>query len=860
MNQEQFTLKANQAVQDCARIAAEHGNQEIVPLHLVKSILAVPENIVSETIKKIGVDDVQLNAAIEKELATLPKVQGAEPYLGNALKKILNQAGSVAGQFRDEYISTEHLLLAVIDFNEAAAKLLKRFGINRDLFLKALMEIRGSQTITDPNPEEKFQALKRYGRDLVQLAHDGKLDPVIGRDDEIRRVMQVLVRRTKNNPLLLGEAGVGKTAIAEGLALRIVQGDVPEMLKDKRIITLDIGALLAGAKYRGEFEDRLKAVIKEVTESDGQVILFIDELHTIVGAGAAEGAVDASNMLKPALARGELRAIGATTLNEYKKYIEKDPALERRFQPVQVKEPTVEETISILRGLKEKYEIHHGVKISDAALIAAATLSNRYISDRFLPDKAIDLIDEASSKLRIEMDSQPEELDELERRIMQLEIERQALKKEDSRDAKEKLKSLLAELEQQKILRDKIKSHWQKEKNLLHKLRDLHEESDKLRLQQQDAERRNDYELASQIQYGKLPEKKKESETVQANLEKLQKEKKILTEEIGEEDIAEVVSKWTGIPVSKMLGGEREKLVRMEEILKQRVIGQDEAVNAVSRILRRAKAGLQDPRRPIGSFIFLGPTGVGKTELAKALSEFIFNSEKAMVRIDMSEYMEKHSVAKLIGAPPGYIGYDEGGQLTEAIKRKPYALILLDEIEKAHNDVFNLLLQILEDGRLTDAKGKTINFNNTIIIMTSNLGSEIIQAQSDYQEIKARVQELLYKYFKPEFLNRIDEIITFKPLTPENIVKIAGLQIAQLQKLLAGQRITLTVSEPALAKLAAAGFHPSLGARPLRRIIQHEIQDKLAMMILDGSLPVNASVLVDFKKEYFVFKTSAGER
>jgi len=856
MNQERFTLKANQAIQDSIQLGVTFGNQEITPLHLAHSIMSIPENIVSETVKKIGADIQALLAAMNKELNSLPKVQGAEPYLNNNMKKVISQASAIASQFRDEYVSSEHLFLAIIDLNEAAAKILISFGINKDVFLKALMEIRGTQTITDPSPEEKFQALKRYGRDLVQLAREGKLDPVIGRDDEIRRVMQVLVRRTKNNPLLIGEAGVGKTAIAEGLALRIVQGDVPEMLKDKKIITLDIGSLLAGAKYRGEFEDRLKAVIKEVTESDGQIILFIDELHTIVGAGAAEGSVDASNMLKPALARGELRAIGATTLNEYKKYIEKDPTLERRFQPVLIKEPTVEETISILRGLKEKYEIHHGVKITDAALIAAAILSNRYISDRFLPDKAIDLIDESSAKLRIEMDSQPEELDELERKIMQLEIERQALKKEGSRDSKEKLKSLLADLDGLKIKRDKIKTHWLKEKELIHKLRDLQEESDKLRLQQQDAERRNDYELASQIQYGKLPENKKESETVQKSLSELQKEKKILTEEISEEDIAEVVSKWTGIPVSKLLGGEKEKLVHMEEILKQRVIGQDEALNAVSRILRRARAGLQDPHRPIGSFIFLGPTGVGKTELAKALSEFIFNSEKAMVRIDMSEYMEKHSVAKLIGAPPGYIGYDEGGQLTEAIKRKPYALILLDEIEKAHGDVFNLLLQILEDGRLTDAKGKTINFNNTIIIMTSNLGSEIIQEQSDYQEIKTKVHELLYKYFKPEFLNRIDEIITFKPLTPENIVKIASLQIKQLQKLLGDQKITMTISDQALAKLAAAGFHPSLGARPLRRVIQREIQDKLAMMILDGSLLANAKVSIDFKKDNFVFKTS----
>jgi ATP-dependent Clp protease ATP-binding subunit ClpB len=853
MNNEQFTLKANQAIQDCVRFASERGNQEIMPLHLLKAILAVPDNVVSEAIKKIGVDTARLDSAIDADLNALPKVQGAEPYLGSALKKVIAQGAPIAGRFHDEYVSTEHLALAIMDLNDSAAKILKNFGIGKDVFLKALMEIRGNQTITDPNPEDKFQALKRYGRDLVELARKGKLDPVIGRDEEIRRVMQVLVRRTKNNPLLLGEAGVGKTAIAEGLALRIVQGDVPEMLKDKKVITLDIGSMLAGAKYRGEFEDRLKAVIKEVTESEGRIILFIDELHTIVGAGAAEGSVDASNMLKPALARGELRAIGATTLNEYKKYIEKDPALERRFQPVLIKEPTVEETISILRGLKEKYEIHHGVKITDAALIAAATLSNRYISDRFLPDKAIDLIDEASSKLRIEMDSQPEELDELERKIMQLEIERQALKKEGSKDAKDKLKVLLADLELLKVKRDKIKSHWQKEKDLIHKLRDLKEEADLLRLQQQEAERRNDYELASQIQYGRLPENKKESDKIQEQLATLQKEKKILTEEITQEDIAEIVSRWTGVPVSKLLGGEREKLLRMEEILRKRVIGQDEAVNAVSRVVRRSRAGLQDSHRPIGSFIFLGPTGVGKTELAKALSEFIFNSEKAMVRIDMSEYMEKHSVSKLIGAPPGYVGYEEGGQLTEAVKRKPYALILLDEIEKAHSDVFNILLQILEDGRLTDGKGKTVNFTNTLIIMTSNLGSEIIQEERDYGTIKKKLHELLFKYFKPEFLNRIDEIITFRPLNRENIQKIAELQIEHLRELLATQKIALTVSPQAIARLAETGFDPQLGARPLRRVIQQEIQDKLSVMILEGLLASGSVVDVDFKKDRFTF-------
>jgi ATP-dependent Clp protease ATP-binding subunit ClpB len=853
MNQEQFTLKADQAIQDSIRLAGEHGNQEIAPLHLLQAILAVPENIVNETLKKVGADEAPLRAALDQEIARLPKVQGAEPYLGSALKKALQQGRTIAGQFKDEYISTEHLVLAIMDLNEAASRLLKRFGVSRDAFLKALMEIRGNRTITDPSPEEKFQALKRYGRDLVQLARDGKLDPVIGRDEEIRRVMQVLVRRTKNNPVLIGEAGVGKTAIAEGLALRIVQGDVPEMLKDKKVVSLDIGGLLAGAKYRGEFEDRLKAVIKEVTDARGQVILFIDELHTIVGAGAAEGAVDASNMLKPALARGELRAIGATTLNEYKKHIEKDPALERRFQPVLVKEPTVEETISILRGLKEKYEIHHGIKITDAALIAAATLSHRYISDRFLPDKAIDLVDESASRLRIEMDSLPEELDELERRITQMEVERQALKKENSPDAKAKLKALLSDLEERKLARDQIRSHWQKEKDLIHRLRDLKEESDKLRLQQQDAERRNDYELASQIQYGRLPENRSQSELIQKQLAALQKEKKILTEEITEEDIAEVVSRWTGIPVSKLLGGERERLLRMEDILKLRVVGQDEAVDAVARVVRRSRAGLQDPNRPLGSFIFLGPTGVGKTELAKALSEFIFNSERSMVRIDMSEYMEKHSVAKLIGAPPGYIGYEEGGQLTETVKRKPYSLILLDEIEKAHGDVFNILLQILEDGRLTDGKGKTVNFTNTIVIMTSNLGSEIIQEERDYDRMKAQLHGLLFKYFKPEFLNRIDEIITFRPLTPENIQRIAELQIGHLRELLATQQIALTVSPAAVARLAQAGFDPQLGARPLRRVIQQEIQDRLSLMILEGRLAPGAAVHVDFAKDRFTF-------
>jgi ATP-dependent Clp protease ATP-binding subunit ClpB len=805
-------------------------------------------------VKKIGVDPKGIIPGLEAEVDRLPKVQGAEHYAGKEFKKVLDQSVKIAAQFKDDYVSTEHLMLAVFEVGGSAAKLLAASGVNKENFLKVLMEIRGSGKVTDQSPEEKMQALKRYGRDLVELAASGKMDPVIGRDDEIRRIMQVLVRRTKNNPVLIGEAGVGKTAVAEGLAVRIVQGDVPELLKDKRIITLEIGSLLAGAKYRGEFEERLKAVIKEVVESNGEIILFIDELHTIVGAGAAEGAVDASNMLKPALARGELRAIGATTLNEYKKYIEKDPALERRFQPVFIKEPSVEETISILRGIKEKYEIHHGIKITDAALIASAKLSNRYISDRFLPDKAIDLMDEASSRLRIEMDSLPRELDELERKIMQMEIEKQALKKENSADAKEKLKSLVNELEVLKTEQVKIRAHWEREKDFINQLRVLKEEIDRLKIQQQEAERNNDYELASQIQYGKLPEIDKRIETVRDQLAKVQEEKKILTEEITEEDIAEVVSRWTGIPVNKLLSGERGKLLKMEEILRRRVVGQDEAVSAVSRVIRRSKAGLHAPDRPIGSFMFLGPTGVGKTELAKSLSEFIFNSEKAMVRIDMSEYMEKHSVAKLIGAPPGYVGYEEGGQLTEAVKRRPYSLILLDEIEKAHHDVFNVLLQILDDGRLTDAKGKTVNFANAIIIMTSNLGSEIIQEKTSYNEIKQEVDRLLYRYFKPEFLNRIDEIITFKPLDRDIIKEITSIEIGKLARMLEGTKIAIEISDTAMNKLAELGFNPVLGARPLKRVMQREIQDRLSTMILEGSLLPQSTVHIDYRGGEFVFE------
>ncbi|MGE5340355.1 MAG: ATP-dependent chaperone ClpB [Candidatus Omnitrophota bacterium] len=854
MNRDQFTLKANESVERSVKVAEEYGNQELSPLHLAHGIISEPENIVPEVIKKIGIDTGTVLSKLTDEINKLPKIQGmVDRYPGSDYKKVLNKSTEIMGQFKDDYVSTEHLFLAILDIGDKATKTLNSAGITKEKFLRVLMELRGTMKVTDQNPEEKTQALKRYGRDLIQLARDGKLDPVIGRDDEIRRIMQVLVRRTKNNPVLIGDAGVGKTAVVEGLALRIVQGDVPELLKDKRIVALDIGSLLAGAKYRGEFEDRLKAVIKEVMDSNGEIILFIDELHTIVGAGAAEGAVDASNMLKPALARGELRSIGATTLNEYKKYIEKDPALERRFQPVFIKEPSVEETISILRGLKEKYEIHHGIKITDAALIAAATLSNRYITDRFLPDKAIDLMDEASARLRIEMTSQPQELDELERKIMQLEIERQALRKEDSPDAKEKLKVLVDELNQFKLERDKIRAHWEREKSLIQKLRDLKEEIDRLKNLQQEAERKNDYEMASQIQYGRIPETNKKIEAIQTQLADLQKIKKILTEEITEEDIAQVVSRWTGIPVSKLMSGERDKLLHMEDILKQRVVGQNEAVAAVSNVIRRSKAGLHAPGRPIGSFMFLGPTGVGKTELAKALSEFMFNSEKAMVRIDMSEYMEKHSVAKLIGAPPGYVGYEEGGQLTEAVKRRPYSLILLDEIEKAHPDVFNILLQLLDDGRLTDAKGKTVNFANTIIIMTSNLGSELIQGQTNYADMKRQVEQLLYQHFKPEFLNRIDEIITFIRLTAEMIREITRIEITKLERLLREEKIYIDVSDGALDELAAMGFDPILGARPLRRVIQREIQDPLSMMILEGKLLPESRILIRYQDNHFTF-------
>jgi len=853
MTRDKFTLKANEAVEKGVQIAEERNHPEVDTFHLAAALLEDERGMVVETLKKMGVDPRRIAARVEEELSKRPSVQGGERSASRGFSQILRKAMKLAGRFKDEYISTEHLFLALLE-DSHASRLLDEAGVSAEAFMTALMEIRGNGQVTDPNPEDKVQALRRYGRDLVQLARDGRLDPVIGRDEEIRRVMQVLVRRTKNNPVLIGEAGVGKTAIVEGLALRIVQDDVPEILKDKRLVTLDIGSLLAGAKYRGEFEDRLKAVIREVSESDGRIILFIDELHTIVGAGAAEGAVDASNMLKPALARGELRAIGATTLKEYKKYIEKDPALERRFQPIFVREPSVEETISILRGIKDKYEIHHGIRITDAALIGAATLSNRYISDRFLPDKAIDLVDEAASRLRIEMDSRPEELDELERRILQMEVERQALKKENSADSREKMRLLVDELNSLKIERDRIREHWLKEKEFIQKIRDFKARLEELGNQQQEAQRRNDFEKASQIQYGLVPETQQGMRKARADLEELQRERSILNEEITEEDVAEVVSRWTGIPVSKLMDGERERLGRMEEVLRRRVIGQDEAVNAVSRVIRRSKAGLQDPDRPIGSFLFLGPTGVGKTELARTLAEFMFNSEKAMVRLDMSEYMEKHSVARLIGSPPGYIGHDEGGQLTEMVKRRPYSLILLDEIEKAHPDVFNVLLQILDDGRLTDGKGKTVNFTNTVIIMTSNLGSQLILGEKDHEKVSRDLKELLFQHFKPEFLNRIDEIITFRSLGAEVIRRIVAKEIDHLRLRLRDSRLDLEVSEAALDRLAELGTDHDLGARPLRRVIQREVQDRLSTMILEGRLAPGARVRMDIGEGGFIVK------
>jgi ATP-dependent Clp protease ATP-binding subunit ClpB len=857
MRLDKLTTKSQEALQQAQGLAEKRNHQAIDVEHLLFALIGQKEGVVLALLQKLGVPPTTVAERLQKALDRLPQVTGAagQTYITPRLKKVIESAESEAEALKDEYISTEHLLLAMVQDGGEAGKILKDLGASRDKILSALVGIRGAQRITDPNPEEKYQALEKYGRDLTDLARKGKLDPVIGRDDEIRRIIQVLSRRTKNNPVLIGEPGVGKTAIVEGLALRIVNGDVPEGLKEKRLLALDLGAMVAGAKYRGEFEDRLKAVLKEVTEASGQIILFIDELHTLVGAGAAEGAMDASNMLKPALARGELRCVGATTLDEYRKRVEKDPALERRFQPVFVGEPSVEDTIAILRGLKERYEVHHGVRITDGAIIAAATLSHRYISDRFLPDKAIDLIDEAASRLRIEIDSMPIEIDEVERKVLQLEIERQALKREEDKASKERLAQLEREIENLRETSNALKAHWQNEKESIQRIRSLKEKIEATKVEEQQAQRHGDLNRAAELRYGTLTQLQKELEQANQSLTELQKNQKMLKEEVDAEDVAEVVAKWTGIPVSKMLEGEIQKLLKMEDRLKLRVIGQESAIHAVSNAVRRARAGLQDENRPIGSFIFLGPTGVGKTELCRALAEFLFDDEQAMVRLDMSEFMEKHSVARLIGAPPGYVGYEEGGYLTEAVRRRPYSVVLFDEIEKAHPDVFNALLQILEDGRMTDGQGRTVDFKNTVIIMTSNLGSQYIQelAGKDRKEMERRVNAALREAFKPEFLNRIDETIIFNNLGREEIKAIVEIQLKRLRQNLAHRKISLDLSERAQALIVEKGYDPVYGARPLKRTIQRLIQDPLAVKILAGEFKEGDSVKIDATGEELSF-------
>ena len=852
MRFDKFTLKVQEALQEAQTLAKKYGNQSVDVEHLLTAFLTQPEGIVGEILKKLGADPKGVETEIRKSLEKLPRVESTgvnETYLTPRLNKILDDALVEAARLKDEYVSAEHILVVMAEEKiGTVGRILKRDGVTKDNIFKVLLEIRGNQRITDPNPEEKYQALKRYARDFNDLAKKGSFDPVIGRDDEIRRIMQVLSRRTKNNPVLIGEPGVGKTAIVEGLAQRIVNGDVPESLKDKRVVGLDIGALVAGAKYRGEFEERLKAVLKEITSAQGEVILFIDEIHTVVGAGAAEGAVDASNMMKPALARGELRCIGATTLNEYRKHIEKDPALERRFQPIIVKEPTVEDTIAILRGLKERYEVHHGVRIKDSAIIAAATLSARYISDRFLPDKAVDLIDEAASRLRIELDSMPSEIDAIERKVTQLEIERQSLKNELDKTTQDRRNKIDKELKKLRESMDKMKVHWAQEKEIIKNMQAIKSKIEEYKAEELNAQREGNLARAAEIRYGKLVELNAELEREHAHLSEIQKDNKMLKEEVDAEDVAEVVANWTGIPVSRMMESDVQKLIHMEDRLKKRVIGQDEGIAAVSSALRRARSGLQDPNRPIGSFIFLGPTGVGKTELARALAEFMFDNEQAMIRIDMSEYMEKHSVARLIGAPPGYVGYDEGGYLTEAVRRRPYAVLLFDEIEKAHVDVFNILLQILDDGRLTDGHGRTVDFKNTIVIMTSNIGSQWTQDTSlSDEERRARTLESLRSTFRPEFLNRIDDIITFRSLTIDDIDKIIDIQIGLIQKRLKDRKLTIELTENAKNYIAKTGYSPVYGARPLKRALQKMLLDNLAMGILEGKFAEGEHITVDAK-------------
>jgi ATP-dependent Clp protease ATP-binding subunit ClpB len=863
---EKMTVKAQEALQQAQEVAARHENQQIEPVHLLAAMVAQADGVVSPLLARLGIRSEALSQEIAREIGRLPKVSGfGQQHMGRALNDVLERAFKEADNFKDEYVSTEHMFLAIAaQDRDPAGQLLKKHGASHEAILQALTSVRGNQRVTSQNPEATYASLEKYARDLTELARKSKLDPVIGRDEEIRRVMQILARRTKNNPVLIGEPGVGKTAIVEGLAQRIVSGDVPDVLKTKRLVALDLAALVAGAKFRGEFEDRLKAVLKEISESDGQIILFIDELHTLVGAGAAEGSMDASNMLKPALARGELRAVGATTLNEYKKYIEKDPALERRFQPVLVSEPTVEDTIAILRGLKERYEVHHGVRIKDAAIIAAAQLSHRYISDRFLPDKAIDLIDEAAASLRMQIDSLPVEIDEIERRIMQLEIERQALLKEKDSHSTERRGQIDKELAKLREESSALKARWQTEKNAIRKIRKQKEQIEQLHAEEQRYERAGELAKVAEIRYGRMAAAERELKQAEEQFAKMQKDAPMLKEEVDEEDIATLVSKWTGIPVGRLLESEVAKLVKMEDRLRQRVVGQDEALTRVSNAIRRSRAGLSDTKRPIGSFIFLGPTGVGKTELARALAEFLFDDEKLMIRIDMSEYMEKHSVSRLIGAPPGYVGYEEGGQLTEQVRRHPYSVVLFDEIEKAHSDVFNILLQILEDGRLTDGKGRTVDFRNAVLVMTSNVGSTAIfeLGNSNPERARAEAMEALRGSFRPEFLNRIDEIVIFNPLGKEQLQRIVDLLLRGVENLLKERQITLELTPAARELVASEGYDPAYGARPLRRAIQRLIQDPLALQILEGKVLPGERVLVDRdgKKEAMLFERTANPK